>query len=121
MKLQRRPSAIINNVYLNFKSLNILYYKLNKCQISRFIELLYDRTTSTVLFNGTMGDWLRAMSRVSKVVDCPQFCLTSSLEKIMADAHKDTEKSPNVDLLVALMSKKKKERMRTDLVERQDK
>lgn len=38
----------------------------------------------------------------------------------MADAHKDTDKSLKVDLPVALMSKKNK-RIRTDLVERQDK
>ena len=59
----------------------------------RVIKKLYDKATSTVLFNSSIGDWFRT------TVGVRQGCLLSStlfnvfLERIMTDALEDYEDS----------------------------
>ena len=65
-------------------------YDISANQI-RVIENLYDKATSTVFFNGSMGDWFRT------TVGVRQGCLLSPTlfnifpERIMTDALEDHE------------------------------
>ena len=68
------------------------------------IEHLYDKATSAVIFNGSIGDWFRA------TVGVQQGCLLSStlinifLERITTDALKNHEGTASITLLMTSMA-----------------
>ena len=73
---------------------------MKKCNFStsliRVIKNLYNKATSAVLFNGSVGDWFRTTARVQ------QECLLSPtlfkifLERIMTDALEDHDGTVNI-------------------------
>ena len=70
-------------------------YNIN-ANLIRVIKNLYDKATSAVLFNGSIGDWFRT------TVGVRQGCLLSPtlfnifVERIMTDALEDHEGTVNI-------------------------
>ena len=68
---------------------------MKKCNIStnliRVIKHLYDKATSAVLFNGSIGDWFRTTVGVRQGCLLSPTLFTIFLERIMTDALEDHE------------------------------
>ena len=57
----------------------------------RVIKILYDKATSAVLFNGSIGDWFRTTIGVRQGSLLSPTLFNISLERIMTDALEDHE------------------------------
>ena len=68
---------------------------MNKYNISanliRVIKNLYEKATSTVLFNSSIGDWFRTTVGVGQESLLSHTLFKTFLEKIMTDALEDHE------------------------------
>ena len=60
------------------------------------IKNLYDKATSAVLFNGSIGDWFRATLRVRQGCLLTPTFFNIFLERIMTDALEDHEGTVSV-------------------------
>ena len=57
----------------------------------RVIKNLYDKATSTVLFNSSIGDWFQTTDGVQQGCLLSQILFNTFLERIMTDALEDHE------------------------------
>ena len=65
-------------------------YNIN-ANLIRVIKNLYDKATSTVLFNSSIGDWFRTKVRVQQECLLSPTLFNIFLERIMTDALEDHE------------------------------